>query len=292
MRGSFAMQCGCLLAIVLASYSAEAKAQPVASSLRELPGQLDWQPIYQGVELATIEIPGKNPCRGKALRIDAAHPHIDFVLTPSNGAAPGETNGMKTSTFARATGAQIAINAAPFSPVHAKEGLPQDITGLHVVNGEVVSLAQAGYAALLISRDSLSSISTGPFDTTELYNAVGGFQVVLSAGNVVGNQNEGPHPRTAAGVSADGRTLVLMVIDGRQPRHSTGATTAELGQWLRAAGAHDGVNLDGGGTSTLVLVDADGAVRVANRPIHNGIPGQERVAASHLGIKAAPLKSP
>ncbi|MEM9667035.1 MAG: phosphodiester glycosidase family protein [Bacteroidota bacterium] len=67
------------------------------------------------------------------------------------------------------------------------------------------------------------------------------------------------HPRTAAGTTADG-ALILMVVDGRQPA-SRGVSLDELAQLMRAAGAVEAVNLDGGGSSTLVV---DGLL--INRP--------------------------
>ena len=57
------------------------------------------------------------------------------------------------------------------------------------------------------------------------------------------------HPRTGIGVSADGNTIVMMVIDGRGA--SRGVTTGMLGDMLLYAGAYEGVNIDGGGSSTL-----------------------------------------
>ncbi len=67
------------------------------------------------------------------------------------------------------------------------------------------------------------------------------------------------HPRTAAGRTADG-ALILMVVDGRQAE-SRGASLEELAMLMRDAGAVDALNLDGGGSSTLVV----NGVRV-NRP--------------------------
>ncbi len=70
------------------------------------------------------------------------------------------------------------------------------------------------------------------------------------------------HPRTAVGVSADGRTLYLLVIDGRQPDFSAGATLAELAGLLTSEGAAAVYNLDGGGSTAMAL---DG-IGVVNRP--------------------------
>jgi hypothetical protein len=54
---------------------------------------------------------------------------------------------------------------------------------------------------------------------------------------------------------------------------------------LRALGAGEGINLDGGGSTALALRYPDGKVRVANIPIHGGIPGTERAVAGCLGIE-------
>ena len=67
------------------------------------------------------------------------------------------------------------------------------------------------------------------------------------------------HPRTAAGWTKDG-TLLLLVVDGRS-KASRGATLAETGRMLLAHGAHEGLNLDGGGSSTLWV-----AGRILNTP--------------------------
>jgi exopolysaccharide biosynthesis protein len=68
------------------------------------------------------------------------------------------------------------------------------------------------------------------------------------------------HPRTSAGRTADG-SLILMVVDGRQPA-SRGVNLIELASLMRAVGAVDAVNLDGGGSSTLVVNGS-----LVNRPV-------------------------
>ncbi len=68
------------------------------------------------------------------------------------------------------------------------------------------------------------------------------------------------HPRTAIGVRADGRIL-LVTVDGRQPERSVGMTIAELTALLLELGAVDAVNMDGGGSTTMAVRG-----RVVNSP--------------------------
>jgi exopolysaccharide biosynthesis protein len=67
------------------------------------------------------------------------------------------------------------------------------------------------------------------------------------------------NPRTAAGVTADG-ALIVLVVDGRQP-DSRGVTLHELSMLMHDLGAVDAINLDGGGSSTLVVNNT-----LVNRP--------------------------
>jgi hypothetical protein len=96
---------------------------------------------------------------------------------------------------------------------------------------------------------------------------IGGFPELLRAGRpVLAEQTiaEGfgasRHPRTAIGWTPDGR-LLLVVVDGRQPPHSAGMSLDELTWLFQRLGAADALNLDGGGSSAMVV---DGAV--VNRP--------------------------
>lgn len=86
------------------------------------------------------------------------------------------------------------------------------------------------------------------------------------------------HPRTAAGKTADGR-LILMVVDGRQSS-SRGVDLQELADLMASAGAVDALNLDGGGSSTMVVLGER-----LNRP---GGQEREREVASALVIKCSP----
>ena len=73
-------------------------------------------------------------------------------------------------------------------------------------------------------------------------------------------------PRSAAGLTQDGRTLLLVVADGRQSI-ARGLTLSELAALMRSLGAWNALNLDGGGSSSAVVRSPfSGEVVLANRP--------------------------
>jgi hypothetical protein len=96
---------------------------------------------------------------------------------------------------------------------------------------------------------------------------VGGHPVLLRGGQPApelaatpASFGEARHPRTAVGWRADG-TLLLVTVDGRQPEHSVGMSLAELAELMLRLGAVEALNLDGGGSTAMVVQG-----EVVNRP--------------------------
>lgn len=109
--------------------------------------------------------------------------------------------------------------------------------------------------------------------------------VLVRHGKVVREAGGDAHARTAAGVSSDGRVLILLVADAYNPGVSEGLTSHDTAVLLHAAGAHDAILFDGGGSSTLVGRDAQGNAIVVNRPAGmQRIPGTLRYVAVNLGF--------
>jgi exopolysaccharide biosynthesis protein len=216
-------------------------------------------------------------------------PALELVV---NGAGPG--GGIIPSTtisgFVRDYDCIAGINTNPFSPVSAKVGEDRTITGITVSGGIPVADPRPPYDALVFYHDGRAAIVeqaalVGELD--HIRHAVGGFYRVLQEGAVTERtlaRSTARHPRSAAGLSADGKTLFLLVIDGRRPG-SIGATEEEIGLILRQLGASEGLNFDGGGSTALSLRYPDGKVRPVNTPIHHGIPGRERAVATCLGLR-------
>jgi hypothetical protein len=78
--------------------------------------------------------------------------------------------------------------------------------------------------------------------------------------DVYGRFVAGRNPRTLAGVTATG-ALLLVTVDGRAPGYSVGIGLPEAARLMRSLGARDALNLDGGGSTTMVVRG-----RVVNRP--------------------------
>ena len=68
------------------------------------------------------------------------------------------------------------------------------------------------------------------------------------------------HPRTLIGIDRKGM-LWLVAVDGRQPDYSTGMTFAELLTLCARLDLVNALNLDGGGSTTMVAAGA-----LINRP--------------------------
>lgn len=85
---------------------------------------------------------------------------------------------------------------------------------------------------------------------------------LFDGGGIAGTSRQ---PRTAIGATADGK-LVLLVCDGRNMRGSAGFTLSELADKLISLGVVNGINLDGGGSSTIVGFEG----KVLNRPSDTG----------------------
>ncbi len=84
------------------------------------------------------------------------------------------------------------------------------------------------------------------------------------------------HPRSAVGLTQDG-LWVFMIVDGRNGMHSSGATIGELTEILRSQRITYAMNLDGGGSTELIV---DG--RIYNLPSD----GYERSVSYGLGAIA------
>jgi hypothetical protein len=87
-----------------------------------------WKAHFTGVEITELVATALWPMKGLAVRIDLTVPRVEFLATPDNGDREGETDGLKTSTFLKEHKLQLAINAAPFAPIHKDERMKQGVS--------------------------------------------------------------------------------------------------------------------------------------------------------------------
>src|SRR4051794_40665045 len=228
--------------------------------------------------------------------IDPTAGGISFQTTPSNGELAGEVTPQTTRAFVITVGAQLGVNCSFFASAKGKQF---NVSGLGVSKGDAYSEFEPRYReALNISRENvatiihaISSSGTAHQPNVPLYNAVAGKERLVKNGRNVADNSPITHPRTAAGVRADGK-LLLITVDGRYPLHSIGVTLHELADVLIRWGARDALNLDGGGSTSFVLDDpasADNDPHVLNvpcDPLPPSVHGKERPVGNNLAVFA------
>lgn len=276
-----------------------------------IPALPEWTPIFKGIDhLVATNLPDRanypNLQVGNALRINLTDPDIKLVTTPRIANYQQnfrETGGMTVSRFLQTQHVQAAINANFFSPseYYLPEGTPMALDGLAISQGVIVSPQQNSLnsSAVVFDITNRASIIHTNWPATSnagRYTAVSGdYPLVVNGINIsrkyltLGGFVHGVNPRTAIGLSQDGKYLFLLTIDGRQSGYSDGAYDYETAGWLLLLGAYDGVNMDGGGSSTMVVADAAGNPRELNSPSSVADSGKERTVASHFGILAKPV---
>ena len=113
----------------------------------------------------------------------------------------------------------------------------------------------------------------------KMKTAVGGGPVLLQNGEIKITNNEelkfagkainDKHPRTAMGYTKDGK-LIILVIEGRN-KNAAGATLTQEAQIFRDLGCWEALNLDGGGSSCL-LVNGKETIKVSDAAGQRPVP--------------------
>ncbi|MER7015432.1 phosphodiester glycosidase family protein [Saccharopolyspora sp. NPDC000359] len=154
-------------------------------------------------------------------------------------------------------------------------GIPAGTVVLVGREGGAAELEELKLGDRVVVETHLSAAETPPLDF-----AVGGFPILRDGRPLPGLDTEELAPRTAAGVSADGRTAYLLVVDGRSTA-STGLSVRETADLLGSLGAVDGVNLDGGGSSTVAVREPGQDLATVRNVPSDGVP---RPVANGVGI--------
>lgn len=263
---------------------------------------IDWSKakiVQKGIRHVRIETDQPRLMKINILRIDLKTPGLEFTAT---GRAPGwgtpmpdfperiiRTKRQRTRMYlkeSREAGINMiaAVNASPWGPwtkpYNHKFAEPP---GVQISDGIIVSDDGKKRPTFVVYKDGTPAILNGvpknEYDKIKV--AVSGFSIVVKDGKVL-YVDENLHPRTLYGISKDKRYVYLITIDGRQKGWSLGAACSDGGKYLVAAGASDVINMDGGGSSTLVYWDEENK-KIVSLCRHNKN-GSERTVGNSMGI--------
>lgn len=225
------------------------------------------------------------------VEIDPRAPGVSFLGSPGNGAAEYEYTRRTTSSFVNNNSLAVGINGDFYT---TDTGANANVNGLGMSNGEIVSAAIGGWHSFVTRADNTATIVSNGTVPANAWNAVSGNQRLVTNGvNVAPNDSytNTLNPHTAVGIGANGHVF-FMVVDGRQGNFSKGMYTSEMANILIGFGVQNAINLDGGGSSTLVFADGNnGAARTINSPADGSTeqsPGGQRSVANHFGVYATP----
>lgn len=243
----------------------------------------DWEQIYEGIWYATGSDTSPRLMKAYAIKVELKNPNVSFKTTPDNGADPLETTRATTPAFLDESGLKVAINANFFD----SSGIYADVRGLLVSDGVLVSPHESSTfnANLRINAAKTASVSIYS-PPPGIQWAVAGDTLILYNGQPTGSTYS-PEPRTTLGISKDGNYLIMVVVDGRQPGYSQGATVLEMAYWQLDFGGWNAINLDGGGSSTMVR-SGDGGSIVLNSPSDD----PPRSVGANFGVYSVDLESP
>lgn len=254
------------------------------------------QVLFESVTYVRDVLHEPRPLVIHLIRVQLQTPGIHFLVTPGDSDQERPLTARTTSQFLSEFDLQIAVNGDFFVPwwsngifdYYPHIGDPVSVNGVAVSCGESYSEGGSNYRAIFISSDN--HVQFVPLAQPD--NTISGNYLFLEHGLPAlfdEPYHTETHPRTAVGLDQRGDTLLMVVVDGRQPGYSEGVSMKELGEIMIEYGAYDALNLDGGGSTTLVAEGMDGQPVVLNSPIDQRIPGRERPVANHLGIYALML---
>ena len=128
---------------------------------------------------------------------------------------------------------------------------------------------EAGENLFIMLKDGSAHCMTAEeylaLDKSLIAEAVSGRQMLLNDG-VIQSEDKHLEPRTAIGVTKNGKRVFILVGDGRRKEYSNGLSYYDMAQIFKKLGAYDALNLDGGGSSSFCLAVGGGKFAPKNRP--------------------------
>ncbi len=218
------------------------------------------------------------PLRIHYLKVSLKVPELEvgtFSGDDPDGAGPAESQLTQPVDLFRRFQAMAAVNANAYSGVGGDPanlpnwlpGHPVDIHGMAAARGKIISPVESNRTPFWLDVQRKPHIGN-PATADVVAEAVSDwFSPLLADSRIVADAaDKALHPRTALGYDGSGDWLLLVVVDGRQPGFSEGVTLYELAQMLQNQGCSQSINLDGGGSSILLIQEPGKEVRTVNSP--------------------------
>lgn len=258
------------------------------------------RPLFQGITYRREVRSLPRPLMVHIVEIDLTTPGIRVQVTPGTDVGDRtEVTARTTSEFLQEFDLKLAVNANFFYQFreatpwnyYPHSGQRVHAVGEAIANGTVYSEAEPSWPVLCFAADNRARIQPDACPEGTQQGVAGSHLLIQNRQPMPLSEydvDQGLHSRTVAALDAAGETLWLVAIDDKQPRYSEGVTSAEMVDILMELGVDTALNLDGGGSTTLVMAEGDRPV-VLNAPVHTKIPMRERPVANHLGFDAAPL---
>ncbi len=222
------------------------------------------------------------PVKIHFLRVNLQSRALEVFALPGDdpdGDGPAESQLTPPTILLNEFNAIAAVNANAFAALNAEdvsygywyEGQPVDIHGLVVSQGKTVSPIESDRVPFWIDCQHRPHIGD-PANGDLVMEAVSDwFSPLLVESRIIPDSSDmALHPRTALGFDDSGAWLLLVVVDGRQPCYSEGVTLYELAKILQSQGCTQSINLDGGGSSIMLIQGHNNVLRTFNRPSGTG----------------------
>jgi len=227
----------------------------------------EW-PVSEGVHYRYLWS-ADGPFAVHLLEVELERCSLGFEVGLPASVAGGGGGFDQVSDIAAAHGRQVlaAVNGDFFSAEGFPIGPEVSVGGVRTTTdrpaiafrgGTVPWIGSTGVErGVRVTAPNWSLVGEGP----GAVQVIGGFPELLHEGERVGDLEvgsrasfaEGRHPRTAVGVDESRKRLWIIVVDGRQEGYSAGMSLPELTELFEALGTDEALNLDGGGSSVMVV---------------------------------------
>jgi hypothetical protein len=207
-----------------------------------------------------------------------------------DGPGPAESQLTRPTDLFKKFHALATINAnafagLPHEPAAGPDwyaGRPVDIHGLVVAGRKVISPLENNRTSFWLDARQKPHIGTPP-SLDLVAEAVADWRspLLIDSRIIPDPREQVLHPRTALGFDDTATWLLFVVVDGRQPGFSEGVSLDELARILQLQGCSQALNLDGGGSSIMLIQEPGQEVRTVNSP--SG--GAQRPLPVMLGVR-------